>query len=140
MTNSAFLGKLTPMLVATTVALTIIAYTPSRAYAQSGECCAQTQVSRVSCKTTGCSGTISYTSCLAPNGTNSALWKLAQVKCCDEEFTAFTANTGLTKDCGDGLVVASAPPTTPDKTLYVEGVWVRSCSGRYVFTLRPVAG
>lgn len=138
MTNSAFWDKHAPMLVAAVLALTTIVCAPPRSYAQTGECCAQTQTSVVSCKTTGCSGTLKYQSRLAPTGDNSTLWKIAEVKCCTSTYTAFTENTGQLKDCDDLIIVAAAPTTAPDEPLY--GVWVRTCSGRYVYTFRPVAG
>lgn len=115
-------------------AMTSILYAPSRIYAQSGECCAQTQTTVINCKTAGCSGTVNYRSCLDPNGTGATIWKIAEAKCCDEVFTIFSENTGRT-NCGSPV---SKTPSPLENAVYAEGLWVRNCKGRFVFAIRLV--
>ena len=128
------LNKRRATLLATIAAFAIMFCVPPQAYAQNdGPCCAMLQSSRVTCKDTGCSGTITYMSCLEPVGPNSQHYRVTEVKCCTATYTNYTAPVGG-NGCSDN---ASAPATALDTALYAEGVWVRTCAGKYVFTVRP---
>jgi|ERR1700761_384799 len=129
------------MFLATIAAFAILLCAAPRAYAQNdGPCCAQTAHTIVNCKMTGCSGSITYTSCAEPQGPSSVHYRVTEVKCCSETYTSFTAPTGG-NGCSDNAIVnpivASTPSTALNTTLYAEGVWVRTCKGKYVFTVRP---
>lgn len=122
-------------LLATIMTLTAIAYAPSRADAGT-LCCDTTANTTVTCRdSNNCSGSITYRSCSVPSGLNSTYWNFAEVKCCSETFTSFTSSTG--RVCGGDTIAASTLPDNPDTTLYAEGVWVRTCARKYVFTVRP---
>ena len=124
------------MLLTTTVAFTGILCAPSRAYGDL--CCAQTANIRASCKQSGCSGTITYRSCADPNDDNSVPYKTTEVRCCTETFTSYTSPQGGQNGCNDNAsIIPSTRSTPPETALYAQGIWVRSCGGKYVFTVRP---
>jgi hypothetical protein len=120
------------MFPATIVAFAIMVSAAPRAYADM--CCNNTANVNVNCKMVGCQGSITYQSCAEPRGPDSQLYTTAEVKCCSETFTMFVTPTGKPGGCSDDAMIASARSAALDAV----GVWVRTCSGKYVFTVRPV--
>jgi len=68
-----------------------------------------------------------------PLGLNSQHYKVLEVKCCTASYEDYNVPVGG-NGCSDD---ASTPPTAVDTALYAEGVWVRTCAGKYVF-VRPI--
>ena len=133
MIGSAFYSsKKTVGLLVMVVAFAIIVSAAPRAYAQAdGPCCAQTDIQKITCQSTGCKGTLTYQSCAQPTGPGATHWKVEMIGCCQDKFENFVVGTGYDKGCESEVIVARAPSTALDKALYAGGVWVRTCAGKY---------
>lgn len=123
-----------------TIAFAIMVWAAPRASAQDGSCCSQTMEQQVRCKQLGCSANMTYTKCTNPDPPNAQIWHVRNVQCCSEQYTSFVVQTPQV--CGGGTVsqLASTAKAAVETTLYAEGIWVRTCTGKYILTVRPVTG
>jgi hypothetical protein len=97
-------------------------------------CCAQTVQSIVKCQDQGCKGTIEVTQCDYGITGTGANYQDRTVYCCGQaEYELYAPSGRCEVETPKGAARARIA------SLHVERVWVRSCNGRYVLRIVPVA-